>query len=64
MCAVPDSVVLTQAKFPIDLGDCRSGTHLSRNPDQGFKDYHELANTDIETIYSLEAISHYFGKCS
>lgn len=63
MCAEPESVVLTQAKFPIDLGDCRSGIHLSPNPDQGFRDYHELANVDRETIYSLDEISHYFGKC-
>ena len=60
----PDSVVLTQAKFPIDLGDRRSGTHLSPNPDQGFEEYHKLANVHIETIYSLEAILHCFGKCS
>lgn len=60
MNAEPDSVVLTQAKFPVDLGDCRSGTHLSPNPDQGFEEYQKLADVHIETIYSFEAISHYF----
>lgn len=62
--AEPDSVVLTQAKLPIDLGDCRSGTCLSPNPDQGFEEYQKLANVHIDTIYSFEAISHYFGKSS
>lgn len=62
--AEPDSVVLTQAKFPMDSGDCRSGTRLSPNPHQGFEEYHRLANVHIDTIYSLEVILHYFGKCS
>lgn len=62
--AESDSVVLTQAKFPVDSGDCRSGFRSSPNPDQGFEQYHKLANVPVETNYSLEAISHYFAKCS
>lgn len=58
LCAVVESdSVLTQAKLPLDLGDCGSGIHLSPNPDQGFEQYHKLANVPIETNYSLEAVS-------